>query len=143
MIKDNLKEAKRYDEVVNILKNIISDNQSAYPVTAFVDNDGKTKWDVDGSLVKEEASRFLDVIENGETKQMSIDDFLYLTQVIHTETDMRLHNYAVAISHRSEPHIDMEQIRSYEILENLLYNLDDVDKWTIPDGWKKIEKEEK
>lgn len=140
MIKRILKEAGRYDEIVDVLNNISKETDVSKPVNAFVDYDGKTKWRIDGKLLKYEASKFLQIISAEEiTEKLDIDYFNELLQYIHTKSDTLLHNYAVSISHRNEPEIDMEYIRSVEILENLLYNLNDYKKWYIPDGWKKID----
>lgn len=49
---------------------------------------------------------------------------------------MLLHNYAVSISHRKVPEIDMENIRVWEILDNMLICWND-EEWNIQDGWKK------
>ena len=137
-IEQILKEANRYDAIQQILKDIVADNQQTYPVDPFIDNDHKTKWRVDGDNVRKDAKELLRIIDNNEAINT---DFLYLTQYVRTKSDALLHNYAVSISHRNEPKIDMEKIRCWEILDNLLTNccngqLDD--DWYIPTGWKKL-----
>ena len=51
-----------------------------------------------------------------------------------------LHNYSVSLSHRNEPTEDMDDIRTWEILDNLIFcfRLDEEDNlhWSIPEGWK-------
>lgn len=138
-IKSILMEANRYDDVMSIIRDIIVDNQRSYPVNAFVKNN-EIKWHVDGAHVRSEAHRLLYLI--CEDKCIgSDDDFVNLSSYVESRTDMFLHNYAISISHRNEPDVDMEYTRCWEILDNLLrcWNIkDDEFEWDIPDGWKKI-----
>ena len=137
-IKEKLLEAGRYNSVLSILEKIIKDDQSSYPVDAYKDySSTETKWRVDGDFVRNEASKLISKITLEEDKTINEKEYFYLEQYISTETCQMLHNYAVSISHRNDnPREDMEVIRTWEILENLLFNLDDVSSWTIPDGWK-------
>lgn len=141
MIKNTLIEANRYEDIINILNNIIKSTPDAsIPVNAFVAEDGKTKWEVDGKIVVEEAKILLQLISGEDTS--GIIDFKHLDQFVRTKTYTFLHNYAVAISHRKESNIDIDVIRSWEILDNLIINFEDIkkgDEWHVPDGWKKIE----
>ena len=133
-----LKNAGRYEEVVNILKNIICDNNltGTYPVDAFIDLDNTTRWRIDSKLIKEEATAFLQLLENG-CNIAEPDEYFNLNQYIMSKSNMLLHNYAISISHRNNPedNINMENIRIWLCLGNLLDNLNDTDKY-IPDGWK-------
>ena len=74
-----------------------------------------------------------------ETDKRLSDSFWNLYQYVHTHTDTLLHNYSVRISHRKEPLIDMEIIRAWEILDNLIINRTGEDNWHIPEGWKTID----
>ena len=164
-IKEKLLEAGRYGSVLNILEKITNDNQSTYPTDPYVvyystktecrddsrpihtcaDCSSKeTKWRVDGEDVRKEASKLISRISLEQDETIKEEDYFNLRQYISTETCRMLHNYAVSISHRNDnPKEDMEVIRTWEILENLLFNLDDVSSWTIPNGWKADKEEEK
>lgn len=93
--------------------------------------------------VKKEAERLVYLINEEKVEKLS-EDLPNLTQFVEKLSDVKLHNYAVSISHRIQPPaIDMEIIRSWEILENLLNYAIIVQQipeivWGIPDGWKKI-----
>lgn len=138
MIKDILKEANRYEDIRNILNNIIEtlDDDMTYPVDAHID-DREIKWKVDGQLLIKEASNLLYLIDTENINcNNSSDDFLNLLQYVRTKGDRLLHNYAIDISHRSTPCTDMNEIRKWKILENLIHNIGG-ELWIIPDGWKK------
>ena len=136
-IKEKLLEAGRYSAILNILEKIIKDDQSSYPTDAYRDYSLKeTKWRVDGEDVRKQAAILYAKISFEVDETLKEEDYFYLRQYISSETCMMLHNYAVSISHRNDnPKEDMEVIRTWEILENLLFNLDDVSSWTIPNGW--------
>lgn len=138
IIKDVLKEAERYDEILNIIVNIASGDESSFPVNAYKSGEN-TKWRVDGALVRKEAIELLQLIFKNEpnTDVENDDRFFNLLQYVETESDTLLHNYAVSISHRREPYIDMEIVRCWNILVNLLYNYYE-NTWDIPTGWKRI-----
>lgn len=135
-IKDILMEANRYEDIKNILLNIICDNRRAsHPVNAFIDDHGVTQWRVDANSVREEATHLLSDIEDGTQSGMKRN----LMEYVSTHSNMLLHNYAVHVSHKKEPEEDaMDEIRNWLILDNLLMCWSD-DDWDIPDGWKKIE----
>lgn len=146
-IKEILIDANRYEDIVNILKDIskMDDNSYSYPVRVFIDSDGETKWRVDGKSVNEQSSKLLKLIEDG-SDGISNDDFTYLSEYVRSHTDMLLHNYAITITHRRDPE-DMETIRPWVILDNLIscWNLglnDDDSAWDIPIGWKKLNYQE-
>ena len=131
-------EANRYHEVIGILNHIISEDLAySIPVDAYTDSNGKTSWRVDGRVVTKEAKLLLQTIED-EVDEESVfpGSFESLEQYVHSHTNMLLHNYAVTISHRTVPNdMDMEVIRSWLILDNLLICFGSKD-WSIPDGWK-------
>lgn len=136
-VKNKLIESNKYDDIVEILNNIINDKISSYPVDPYID-DGDTKWRVDGDKVRTEAVKLLYTINNNTISEYSFDDFNELHQYVQTQTDMKLHNYAINISHNIEPLEDMNIIRSWLILDNLIINMADqcTFEWYIPDGWK-------
>lgn len=143
--KNVLKEANRYDEVINILNKIIKDNKKAgsVPVAVFIGENGKAKCDVDGRLVAKEAKNLLVLIDQEvQIKDNKIFDlFSNLHKYVNSHTDDLLHNYAISISHTSSSIISMESIRPWLILDNLIDNLviiEDISSWHIPEGWRKI-----
>lgn len=142
MIKDILKEANRYDDVMGIIESIILNTESrSYPVDAYINDEGETRWRVDGDLIKYEAVKLLKTISEGSEHETIGKDFMNLEQYVLSHSNMLLHNYAVSISHRKEPETDIDVIRVWEILDNLLINWsgDGIDDWYIPNGWKKID----
>jgi len=139
MVKNILKDAGRYEDVVGILKGIISDTEYSYPVDAYVIKTGETLWRVDGDIVRSEAEKLLRLIEEGVAEEN--DSFMTLYEYINTHTNAKLHNYAIAISHRHEPDVDMEELRSWLVLWNLIICYHDtyvVDtEWSVSEGWRK------
>lgn len=109
------------------------------PVDAFVADDGTTHWRVNAAFVRYEAITLLETIETETEKDKTEKDFWNLYQYVKSTSDMLLHNYAVSISHRKVPETNMDDIRIWEILDNMLicWNLEDDEEWFIPDGWKK------
>ena len=145
-IKRTLMEANRYEEVKDILINICTNSSLlplSCPVNAFVDENGVTQWRVNGDAVHKEACGLLNIIEDDDLvyDDINLSSYSNLLQYVLSKSDMMIHNYAVFISHRDTPVDDMEVIRNWEILQNLILNLADKD-WDIPDGWKKIYSDE-
>lgn len=140
MIKKILEDANRYDDVKNILNNIIKDNQYSYPVNAFGDDYGRIKYRVDGNAVRKEASILLQLIdEEKEINEKSRDNISNLFRYVRSQYDMLLHNYAVYISYKKDPDVDIDIIRSWGILDSLISCFDYVDdNWYIPNGWRKV-----
>lgn len=139
IIKPVIEESGRLEEVINILKGIISDKESSYPVGAYVNDNNETVWRVNGETVRKEAVELLKVI-NQEVEETE-EDFYNLLQYVKTEADILLHNYSIAIAHRIDPDIDMEDARRYLIVENLiecwiLKLAGNPITYSIPDGWK-------
>lgn len=137
-IKQELERANKYDDVKEVLIRITMNNSLSYnyPVDPFTDEDGTTKWRIDGNEVKFEAYRLLYYIDGLNKSDFTGEDFSNLRQYVTTRTNILLHNYTVSLSHRNEPKTDMDLIRTWEVLDNLLYCLGD-DNWRIPDGWKR------
>lgn len=141
-VRSVIEEANRLDEIVDILEKIIADNRSSYPVKAFVDQHGITRWRVDGEDVRKEAAVLLGIIK-GEGNIETDEKFLNLLEYVTTHSDMLLHNYAIGITHRREPDVDMEECRRYLIIENMIecWHINLIGNpitYTIPDGWKKV-----
>ena len=110
---DVLKAAGRYDSVIKILNNIERDvNPSvAYPVDPYIDDSGNTSWRISGSDIRYEANIMLTKLIASE--DTSEDKFLNLNLYCSSMANMYLHNYAISISHRNKPTIDMEDIRTW------------------------------
>lgn len=133
MIKQILTHAGRYNDTVNILENIIIENVNEYPVYMCVSN-GKVTNFVSGVFVREEAAKLLLSINN-DIKISGYQPFPNLERYVITRTNDLLHNYAVALTHGAEPTTDIDIIRTWEILQNLIICYHD-DDWNIPEGWK-------
>ena len=147
-IKTALIEAHRYEDIKNILNGIISDTEYSYPVNAYSNSDGKILYSVSGYVVRYEASKLMEIIETAKNEDILENiNFKSLSIYVNSRSDNMLHNFAVDISHRQIPSIDIDTIRNWEILDNLitvLYTgiiIDDEDgtwSWDIPKGWKKL-----
>lgn len=138
-LKSILVESGRYENIVTMLTNIIADTKASYPLrSAFVDNDGETSWRVDGVAVRQQANTLLKLIE-ADCDGNSSDDFCELRAYVKDKSDTLLHNYAVALSHNSQPKTDIDVIRQWEILDNMIacWNTNDEYDWYIPTDWQK------
>lgn len=136
-----LKEGHRYEDVQKILTDIINKkDDGTYPVNAFV-KDNETLWRVDCTKVKEQAKKLQSIISQEKIFVLEEDEFVDLLQYVNTHVDILLHNYANAISHRREPYVDMEEVRSYSVLWitinnlHLMYYGEEPD-FSIPKGWR-------
>lgn len=137
-IKETLKQANRYDDIMSILRIITESKDADFPVDPFNDdNSDKIRWRVDGTTLRDEAIELTASIENDTIQTKSLDDFNSLYQYAKSAADTYLHNYAVQVSHKTEPdEAKMEKARIWLILWNLLVCLDnDPEPWYIPDGW--------
>ena len=140
-IKSILKEANRYDDVVEILKTIIvSPNINHYAVALYYDKDGTVRNDVDAGSVKLEAAIVLLCIEG--ILDYEQQDIIYLSALpvyLDDMTNTLLHNYAVSLTHKEEPNIGIDTIRCFSIITNLVDCIGGgfMENYTIPDGWKK------
>ena len=138
-ISELLKEAGHYNEVKNILTNLAVKDSFDYPVYPFISDDGKTKWRVSATKVREEASKLCNALDCDKPVG-SLDDFYNLYPVVHTHADILLLILAIHFTHRNETEEDINNIRDYVILDNLLLNLDSDEEdceWSIQEGWKR------
>ena len=136
--KSILKEAGRFDSSVAILKKVITClRDSSVPVDPFIDDNNMTQWRVEGKKCKEQAAQILkvitdEVIINKDDLVGKLDDIYYL---IKSDTNIKLKNYAIYQD-------DMETIRNYLVLADLILNLDtkneiysdDSYSWSVPKG---------
>lgn len=147
-IEYTLKEANRYDDVIEILDNIITttNRMTTCPVNPY-SRDGFISYKVNGKDVSEEAEKFLQLIKGDTTEGLNEKSFMNLGLYIKTNSDIQLHNFAVLASHRilrpdSEVVTELDTIRKWEILDNMLDNFklyNFLDDYKIPDGWRKME----
>ena len=142
IISKILRDSGRYDDIIKILEKISMNNNYDFPVNAYVDDDGKTKWRVPGDDVRKGAVLLLSIINNNEAITEASDQYECLRHVVETSADIMLHNYANFLSHRIKPDDDMENIRAYQILSHLLFYIGNEEvmscgDFTVPVGWKK------
>ena len=140
-----LKEAGRFDSSVAILKKVITCLQDSYVlVDPFVDDNNMIQWRVEGKKCKEQAAQILkvitdEVIINKDDLVGKLDEIYYF---IKSNADIKLHNYAIYQSHRKIPIDDMDTIRNYLVLADLILNLDTKNEiysdysWIVPESWK-------
>lgn len=135
IIRKFLEEINRYDDIKEILNTIINDYQYRYLINTFFVEDAK--WQVYGEDVRKEASKLLHLFDdNLEYNDDREKDYLNLRQYISTKVCSLLYNFALSISYGDIPTVNIKDIRSWQILNYILYNLNDVSSWTIPNCWK-------
>lgn len=142
MYKKILKDANRYDDICNILKEIANIKDYDLPVRAFVSRKGGWENRIIVSNLKSESKLLLEILSQDLDSDfdMCIDDYENLYEFVNTYADDLLHNYAVSLSHKKDPEYNIEKVRPWLILSNLLICLTVTTKeepWSIPDGWKK------
>lgn len=143
-LKRTLKEAKRYEDIESILKNIISTKEESFPVNPYFDGkDEMVVMRVDGDELRKQAKKLLSYMKKDDYRIYHIEKFDTLQIYINSIKDTYLYNYATEVSHRNAPDEDlMETIRCYYILWDFFnyieHEFETDAKWEIPDGWKKI-----
>ena len=134
--KQILIDAGRYEGVSSILTNLSILPGYQHPVSPYVKEDGTVSFDVLGVNLRNQASLLLRRL-NGEQELGPVKDYLDLSLYVQSILNMMLHNYANHISHRIEPDVDMEDVRTWAVLSNLIDELAFCDEeWTIAEGWK-------
>ena len=138
-----LKEAGRYEEVMDALKEIKTDNVTL-PVHPFIDSDNITKWRVECTKLAKQRDKLMELIEaDVDIEAKDTENMDELQAYVETQRDMILHNYAISISHRKEPKENMEKARVWCIIASIIYETfsdyldEEQTKFSIPDGWKK------
>lgn len=143
-IKQILENANRFEDVSDAINHIIfTIDDRSYPVNPIIRDNSITNR-VDGKSIKEEATEFLKLINNpSDSIEDTIEKYENLLAYVESESDMMLHNYAISISHKREPHDDMELIRVLLIIKSLIWwlNNDGDYEFDIPDGWKGVNKD--
>lgn len=135
-IKQILKDANRYKDVMEVLYSLHSSSKSDYPVEAY-DAQGYISFRVNGQAVNDGAFKVIQCIESNAESLSFTDDLDPLYQYIKTSANTILHNYAISVTHRIEPIEDIDKARIYLIIQNIIDcgKFDDI-PWSIPDGWK-------
>ena len=102
----------------------------------LIDRLNHTLWSIDTKSIIEQAARLIIIIEDGCDGNTE-DDFDKLSAYVNDKSDTLLHNYAVSVSHKIEPEYNIDTIRCWEILDNMLacWNNNYDEPWCIPDGW--------
>jgi hypothetical protein len=148
-VKETLEKAGRYQDVMDILKSIYTDQSlrtSSYGIyTPYVDPLGKTHWNVDGREVIFEA---LDLSEAIASDDKAFDDndnplqFEQLYDYVQSTHNMLMHNYANNLLHRIKPRVDIDKIRAWGVLYCVLEKRSD-ELLDIPDGWRRLPEDKK
>ena len=144
-IKTALEKANKYDDVMTVIRNIARyltpSTYPKHPAKPFVDKNGETHWHVAGTPVKEEAIEIINIIE-GNVPEDTENLFQNLLAYVSNRSDTKLLNYAVSISYRQNPNEDMDNIRSWEILESIIHHLrlrhaypHEGHVFGVPEGW--------
>ena len=143
MIKRKLKKANRYDDVMEILKNITRLENIEYPVNAFVNDDDRISYHIPGHVIRSEANDLIRGIYNNFSVTDFGGPFINLFRFVESKTNRLIHNYAVDITHRRVPNSNsMNEIRSWLVLWNILIGIDTENRnWEVPKGWRKLEGE--
>ena len=135
-MKDKLINAGRYNSIIKILSDIKNITDPEPPVNAYCNYDGITSWRVDGHKLRIEAADLYKRIQNNESAaDLNPANYYNLLQVVKSDADNMLHNYANAIMHRKKPDGKPGLIRSYLVLEHMIICIGK--SWIIPEGWKK------
>lgn len=138
-IKKTLIEAKRYNGIHRILVDCTDLRWKSYAVDAYIGKNCKIKTSVERDDVAKEALLLLNFI-NGEVN-IEKDVLCFCLSNLHKFVKSRLsqmtNNYVVSISHGQEPTIEIEYIKEWMILDNLISCLNTDGDWSIPDGWKR------
>lgn len=136
--KENLKNilvnANRYEDVMAILYGMMDLTGSEVPVRAYAGKRDKIAYNVPVQKVKEEAQALIYLLDGNMVYDIGLDDVENLWRYVNSVTDILLHNYAVSVSHQSQPE-DMDGIRGWLVLDNLISCLDHNESWSVPNGW--------
>lgn len=136
-VKRVLFDAGRLHDVHQVLDKIAKTSDVSIPVNPYCDN-GRISFRVNGKDAADEASLLRSCIDSNNFSTVDRNSFDTIYNVIKSEAEIALHNYAVTISHRKDHDEDViEKARVYMILQNMLdcMYIDGSD-WSIPDGWK-------
>ena len=140
-LKEIIKAANRYEEVLEVLNSIISDTREYYPVcyTHIVENGSLCNF-LKGDLLRDEVELLHQLIEVGSAGKTS-DKFRYARAYFNNELETKLHNFGINFTHSTElDYKALEEIRVFAIIDNMLscWDFPDNCDWSIPDGWRKI-----
>ena len=138
-LKSTLIDGNRYEDIVNMLCEIIKTTCVDFPLHhPYIDNTNETHWRVNGEKVREQANLLLNLLENNSSGDTS-EDFMCLRAYTNSKLEIYMINYAVAASHDIEPEHNIETIRQWSVLNNLIECWGEINKeiaWYIPETWK-------
>lgn len=143
-INQELIKANKYTDVISELNKVLTDTHINYPVNMFI-RDGKIQHDVYAIDVHNQIRELITTLSDEDTtlKTISLINLDDLRIFADDKSNIMLHNYANALSHRRKEHLpSMTNIRTWNVITHLLscasiYNEADCDttEWTIPVGW--------
>lgn len=139
-LKNVLIEGNRYEDVVNMLCDIVKTACNDFPLHhPYIDGEGKTHWRVNGDKVREQANLMLELLENNSTGDTD-EDFTHLRAYTRSNLEVYMINYAVAVSHNIESEHNIEIIRQLSVLANIVECWGEINRgipWYIPEPWYK------
>lgn len=137
-LKSVLIKGNRYIDAVNMLYEIVNSTSNDFPLHhPYIDENNVTHWRVNGEEVRKQASLLLSLLDNdscGDTDE----DFTHLMAYLNSELEVYMINYAVAMSHNHTPENDIEVVRRWSILSNLVNCWGAINRdmpWYIPEHW--------
>lgn len=142
-IKEELINAGRYDQVIDILTKISTDDETSdFPLSNPIVADGNITYWISAFYVKKEARKVIECIKDNNFQNKSKEHFDNVYTFINDTLECKLHNYAVSASHRKPDGEEvLEDIRGWLVLENMLICLnpfgEDETPWKVPEGWKR------
>lgn len=154
-IKEKIKEAGRYEEVMEIINKILMEcvgDNDTYPIS--LTSKGRKLNDVTDveDIVRgiKLWMKYIEIEETQENMEAIKDEAQLLNElmlVIDSDLDMKLHNFGVDISHRKDvDESELETARAYGVLWSsinyfMYFGLDEdfsFIPFEVPKGWKKI-----
>lgn len=137
-LKSVLIKGNRYIDVVNMLCEIVKSTSNDFPLHhPYMDEKNVTHWRVNGEEVRKQAFLLLNMIDNNSCGDTD-EDFTHLRAYLHSESEIYMINYAVAMSHNHKPENDIEVVRRWLILSNLVDCWGEINRdmpWYISEHW--------
>lgn len=146
---ETLKEAGRYEQVMETLLLIACNNNTYLPVRPYFQK-GEAISRVLTSDLRAGIRYLLKKIKSN-TRVAPGDEGGFsllspLEQYISSEADIKMHNYANMCSHKKVAlESDLEEIRVYSIIHSIICYMENPewdDIWEIPEGWKAYKEED-
>lgn len=140
-IKKILKDANRYDDIINVLNSIASLKGGDIPVSPHINiKGGNLICHVNALYVSKEAPKLIKLINNEvmEENLCNLYEFVNLHYYVDSKTKDIIYDNALALSYGNNPKDNMNVIKIWFILSNLIININNYNNWSIPDGWKNL-----